>query len=138
MHAALLLLTGLAAAAPHASTIRTPMVSFVAPPEAPSPGRAWMGPGRHRHHRGGPYGYGGYGSYGGYGFTESADEAAGGFFEDGEAVPTRGGVRYLYDRSYPYEYYRPARARPAAWSEPRGEGCTTRVEGAVAVHTCRR
>jgi hypothetical protein len=92
-----------------------------------------MGPGRHRHHRGT------YGSYAGYGSADYADEAPGGFFEDGEAVPAPGGVRYLYDRSYPYDYYRPARApRPAAWREPETQGCATQWEGPVAVHSCRR
>ncbi len=137
MRAALLLLAGLAAAAPvQARMVPMPAGPVVAPPEASRPGAGWMGPGRHRHHhRGGRNAYAGYG---GYGVADYADEAPGGFFEEGEAVPTRDGVRYLYDRSYPYDYYRPARARAAAWPEPEGQSCATRLERSVAVHSCRR
>jgi len=136
MRAALLLI-GLAVAAPaYARMVPASAAPFVAPPEASRPGTGWMGPGRHRHHhRGGQNAYAGYG---GYGFADYWDEAPGGFFEDGEAVPTRDGVRYLYDRSYPYEHYRPARARADLWREPRSQGCATRLEGAVTVHSCRR
>jgi hypothetical protein len=137
MRAALLLLTALTVATPAAARLQpAPAGPVVAPPEAPRPGRGggWMGPGRHRHHRGRYRGYADYGGYGGYAFADFADEAPGGFFEDGEAVPAPGGVRYLYDRSYPYDYYRP-RARPSFLREP--GGCTIRWEGAVAVHSCR-
>jgi hypothetical protein len=94
-----------------------------------------MAPGRHRPHRGS---YGGYAGQGGYAFADYGDEAPGGFFEDGEAVPAPGGVRYLYDRSYPYDYYRPAHPHTAAGREPEEPGCRVRWEGPVAVHSCRR
>jgi hypothetical protein len=92
-----------------------------------------MGPGRHHRYHGA---HGGF--YGGHGFADYGDEAPGGFFEDGEAVPAPGGVRYLYDRSYPYDYYRPDRPRAAAWRETEEPGCRVRWEGPVAVHSCRR
>ncbi|MEA3050152.1 MAG: hypothetical protein QOG84_1988 [Sphingomonadales bacterium] len=137
MCAALLLVTALAAATPAAARLQPASAArFVAPAEAPRPGPGgWMAPGRHRHHRG-PYGN--YGGYGGYAFADDADEASGGFFEDGEVVPAPGGVRYLYDRSYPYDYYRPVRPRTAAAREPEEQGCRVRWEGPVAVHSCRR
>jgi hypothetical protein len=139
MRAALLLVTAVAVATPAAARLQpAPAGPVVAPPEAPRPGRGgWMGPGRHRHHRvaQGAYGYGGYG---GYAFAGYADEAPGGFFEDGEAVPAPGGVRYLYDRSYPYEHYHPPGVRAEPWPEPPGQSCATRWEGPVAVHSCRR
>jgi hypothetical protein len=142
MRAALLLVTALAVATPAAARLQpAPAGPVVAPPEASAPGRGggWMGPGRHRHHRGAYGGNAGYGGYRGYSFADYADEAPGGFFDDGEAVPAPGGVRYLYDRSYPYEHYRPARARPAAaWREPDEPECRVRWEGPVAVHSCRR
>ncbi|MEA3063164.1 MAG: hypothetical protein QOJ94_2945 [Sphingomonadales bacterium] len=141
MRAALLLLTALAVATPAVARLQpAPAGPVVAPPEAPRPGRGgvWTGPGRHRHHRGAQGGYVGYGGYGGYAFADYADEGPGGFFEEGEAVPAPGGVRYLYDRSYPYDYYRPVRPRGAAWREPEAQGCSVRSEGPVAVHSCRR
>jgi hypothetical protein len=141
MLAALLLLAAPGVATPAAARLQPASAGLVvAPPEASRPGRVggWMGQGRHRHHRGTYGGYAGYGGYGGYALADYADEAPGGFFEDGEAVPAPGGVRYLYDRSYPYEHYRPARARPAAWREPDEPGCRVRWEGPVAVHSCRR
>jgi hypothetical protein len=48
---------------------------------------------------------------------EAPPVADGGFFSDGEAIPTRAGrVVYDYDRGYPYDYYRPL--RPAAYEAP--------------------
>src|SRR3982750_2681380 len=98
MRAALLLVTALAVATPAAARLGpAPAGPVVAPPEAPrpGPGGGWMGPGRHRHHRGTHGGYGGYAGSGGYALVDYADEAPGGFFEDGEGGPAPGGGRHL-------------------------------------------
>lgn len=64
-----------------------------------------------------------------------------GFFRDGDAVRTPGGVAYDYDRGYPYDHYRepPPLRRAEAPAEP---VCTIeRVrgpEGPGEVRICRR
>jgi hypothetical protein len=137
-----LLLLALAAAAAAAAPAAARSTLSAAPtsPAAIAPGHGFGGafrPGRHRHRspdsrvEGLHYGDG-------FDYDDYPAAADGGFFADGEAVPARGGVRYFYDRGYPYDHYRPARARPAAWPEPQGQGCATRWEGPVAVHSCRR
>ncbi|MEA3035734.1 MAG: hypothetical protein QOH04_1499 [Sphingomonadales bacterium] len=136
-----LLVLALAAAVAAPAGARS--ILSAAPPTAAAnaPGHGFSGafrPGPHRHrHRGDGFRTDGL-LYGfGFDYVEYPAAADGGFFADGEAVPARGGVRYLYDRGYPYDHYRPARARAASWREPE-EGCTIRREGQVAVHSCRR
>jgi hypothetical protein len=136
---ALIALAAVAAAGPAAA--RSVLGAVPPVPMRPAPGfgavRPGPGPGPGFHRRR-PNRFDGdalplYGGF--YGYDE-APEAAGGFFAEGEAVPARGGVRYLYDRGYPYDHYRPAGARFDAWQEP--GGCSTRWEGPIAVHSCRR
>jgi hypothetical protein len=134
----------LAAAAAPAGARSMPGAAAPRPPAAVAPGHGNPGafhPGRHRPWHGGrdlPAGAFLYGV--GAVYEDYPAAADGGFFSQGEAVPARGGVLYLYDRSYPYEYYRPARTRAASWREPEPEpqACATRWEGPVAIHSCRR
>jgi hypothetical protein len=106
---------------------------------APGHGPGAFRPGRHRSWRGGRDFPAGALLYGlGADYEDYPAAADGGFFTEGEAVPARGGVLYLYDRSYPYEHYRPARAWAVPWPEPEPQACATRREGPVAVHSCRR
>jgi hypothetical protein len=138
-----LLLFALAAVLAAPAAARSTLGAAPPSPAAIAPGHGFGGPFRpgphpHRHRSrdfradGLIYGFG-------YDYDDYPAAADGGFFAEGEAVPVRGGVRYLYDRSYPYDHYRPARARAAApWQEPAEQGCETRREGPVAVHSCRR
>jgi hypothetical protein len=138
----LLLLALAAAAAAGPAAARSTLSAAPPSPAAVAPGHGFSGafrpgPGRHRHRSrdfradGLIYGFG-------YDYDDYPAAVDGGFFAEGEAVPVRGGVRYLYDRAYPYDHYRPARARAAPRPEPAEQGCETRREGPVAVHSCRR
>lgn len=96
----------------------------------------FRGMNRHRHRWSRDAGYASAGYAEGVPLGEQAPAYADGFFSDGEARTARGGVRYDYDRGYPYEFYRPDdMARPAAYRPaPAAAECT--MEHAVRV--CRR
>jgi hypothetical protein len=131
-----LVFLALAVAAASPAGARSILTSAPRLPAASAPGHGFpgafhSGPHRQRHRTDGLlYGFG-------LDYDDYPAAADGGFFAGGEAVPAPGGVRYLYDRGYPYDYYRPARVREA-WREPERQGCATRWEGPVAVHSCRR
>lgn len=82
---------------------------------------------------------------GGVALEDYPEPGRGGFFADGEALPTRGGVVYDYDRGYPYDHYRDRPDRPQRRERFADEGmarCSVeRVPGRggpTDVRICRR
>jgi hypothetical protein len=106
-------------------------------------------PGRHRRpdagrrHRRGD-GNQGAQSYwaGGAALEDYPEPGRGGFFADGEALPTRGGVVYDYDRGYPYDHYRDRPQRTERFADEGTARCSVeRVPGRggpTEIRICRR
>ena len=98
---------------------------------------------RHRDSRTQGYGYGFWGpGVTGGNYPVYAD---GGFFSDGDASRTPGGVAYDYDRGYPYDHYRGRAALPLSGGSPFPDeplGCSVKWVpgdgGRVPVRICRR